>query len=356
MRFRGLEIRQRLDLHDIKMCDLRTALSILRHRLTDVVNFSTNIAAPDGVLDIVLRGPSLSSDVCAILNASNSYNAEMFLNTIKQVMQSNDKLLSDESLGFVVTAALNKCGGARRKLGSVAYDQIIKKKKACLYNPPNTDTNLCFSMCLVRHMHPQITEDEVQIHAQQIHTGAGFNSSHKVSLSDVSAFENHLGIKILVFHHNNDTKKLDLFQTHEQPHSNTAWLYLNDDHYHMIQTKTGFFGCPYVCEFCYKGYTVHAFHKCKHFCNVCLSSDCYKHPNTATKRCSDCLRICRSEFCFKKHKEMTEQTQRRNSFIPCDRTKYSDGCGRLYAVSHSRINRHKCQKREMRSLWGSIKI
>ena len=152
VRFSGLEIRQRLDLHDIKMCDLRTALSILRHRLTDVVNFSTNIAAPDGVLDVVLRGPSSSSDVCAILNASNSYNAEMFLNTIEQVMQSNDKLLSDESLGFVVTAALNKCGGARRKLGSVAYDQIITKKKACLHNPPNTDTNLCLSRQLKRNI------------------------------------------------------------------------------------------------------------------------------------------------------------------------------------------------------------
>ena len=128
----------------------------------------------------------------------------------------------------------------------MAYDQIIKKKKACLYNPSNTDTNLCFSMCLVRHMHPQMTEDEVQIHAQQIHTGAGFNSSHKVSLSDVSAFENHLGIKILVFHHNNDIKKLDLFQTHEQPHSNTAWLYLNNDHYYMIQSKTVFFR-KYLC-------------------------------------------------------------------------------------------------------------
>ena len=344
LRFNALEIRQRLALYDITNASLRINLSILRHRLTDVVNFSTGVAAPAGVLSVVLRGPSLSSDVCGVLNAGNSYNAETFLNMIEQVMQSNDKFLSDESLQFVVTVALNERGGARRKLGSVTYDQIITKKKACLYNPLNTDNNLCFSMCLVMHIHPQTTEDDVQILAQQIHTGAGFNSSHKVSLSDVSAFEKHLDIKILVFHHNKDTKKLDLFQTHEQPHSNTAWLYLHDDHYYMIQSKTGFFGSNYVCEFCYKGYAVHAFHKCKYFCNVCLSSDCYKQPNTATKRCSDCLRICRSEFCFKKHKEMTEQTQRRDSFIPCDRTKYCDDCGRLYAVSNNRINRHKCQK------------
>ncbi|KAK0153089.1 hypothetical protein N1851_005223 [Merluccius polli] len=84
------------------MCVLRTALATLRHRLTDVVNFSTILAAPDGILNIVL------SDVCAVLNASSSYNAETFLNEIEQVMQSNDRLLSDESLEFVVTAALNR--------------------------------------------------------------------------------------------------------------------------------------------------------------------------------------------------------------------------------------------------------
>ncbi|KAK0153088.1 putative DNA polymerase [Merluccius polli] len=249
-----------------------------------------------------------------------------------------------ETSAFFPGTQTPQCGGVRRKLGGMVYEQIIKKKKTFLYNPSNTDTNLCFSMCLARHMHPQITVDEVQIHAQQIHTRAGFNSNHKVSLGDVSIFEQQLGVKIFVFHHNHGTKKLDLFQTHEQPRTNTVWLYLNDDHYYMIQNKTGFFGSDYVCEFCYKGYKSHAFHKCKYFCNVCLSSTCYNHQNTTNIRCSDCLRLCRSEFCFKKHKEMTVQTQRRKSFRPCDSTKYCEDCGRLYAVTGRPNNIRKCLK------------
>ncbi len=31
--------------------------------------------------------------------------------------------------------------------------------------------------------------------------------------------EQHLNVKILVFHHNNGTKKLEMYQTHEQLHS-----------------------------------------------------------------------------------------------------------------------------------------
>lgn len=181
-KFNGVEIRQNLDLRGIRMSDLRTALTTLRYKLTDIVNFSTNLAAPDGVLNIVLRGPSLSCDVCAVLNASNSYNAETFLNEIERVMQSNDRLLSDDSLEFVVNAALNKRGGVRRKLGSVPYDQIIKKKKACLYEPTNTDKNLCFSMCLARHANPQMSEAETQKRGHRIHTSVGFALNHKVSL------------------------------------------------------------------------------------------------------------------------------------------------------------------------------
>lgn len=161
----------------------------------------------------------------------------------------------------------------------------------------------------------------------------------------MSKFENHLGVKILVFHHNNGTKQLELYQTHEQPHSNTVWLYLHEDHYYMITNKTGFFGSPYVCQFCYKGYTSHAFHKCLYFCNVCLSSDCYKHQNPTKIRCSDCLRLCRSEFCYKKHKDLVEQNKRGATYRPCERTKYCNDCGRLYVLSR-KLNPvgHKCLK------------
>lgn len=129
-KFNGVEIRQHINLGSIRTSDLKTALATLRHKLSDITDFSTNLAAPDGVLNVVLRGPSLSSDVCAVLNAGNDYNAETFLSEIEQVMQSNDRTISDDMLEFVITAALNKRGGVRRKLGNIQYDQIIQKKKS----------------------------------------------------------------------------------------------------------------------------------------------------------------------------------------------------------------------------------
>lgn len=189
-----------------------------------------------------------------------------------------------------------------------------------------------------------MSETDIQKQAQQIHAQVGFNPNHKVSLADITKFEQHIGVKILVFHHNCGTKKLDLYQTREQPHPKTIWLYLYEDHYYMIQNKTGFFGSAYMCEYCYKGYTSQAYHKCKYFCNVCLSDECHKQQDIAPTRCPDCQRISRSAFCLNKHKDVTE-TKHRKRFTPCDSTKYCNDCGRLYSVSHRKnAVGHKCQK------------
>ncbi len=66
------------------MNNLKMALNTLKHKLTDAVNFSAKLVAPDGVVNIVLRGPSMSSDVCAVLKASNNYNAVSFLNKLSR--------------------------------------------------------------------------------------------------------------------------------------------------------------------------------------------------------------------------------------------------------------------------------
>lgn len=130
------------------------------------------------------RVPSLSSDVCTVLNASNDYNAETFLNEVEQVMQSNDRMVSDDR---------------------IPYDQIIQKKKACPVK--NTGNNLCFSLCIARYMYPHMSENELREQVQQNHASVSFDSTHSVSLTDVSKVEQHMAVKILVFHHRTTPSK-----------------------------------------------------------------------------------------------------------------------------------------------------
>ena len=140
-KFNRVEIRQHLDLHRIRMDDLRTVLSTLRHKLTDV-NFSTNLATPNSVLNIMLRGPSQSSDVYNIKNPMTTMLKQFWMNwtsNAKQWLNASDRL------EFVVTAALNKRGDMRHKLENI------------LYFPFNTII-YAFSMCLVCYMYPHAWE------------------------------------------------------------------------------------------------------------------------------------------------------------------------------------------------------
>lgn len=104
----------------------------VRDRLTGVINQALEASQPGSVLNVVLRGPSLASDVQAVLNANNDYNVNVFMEEIAQVLQSNDTSISDDELEFVVTVAQNRGGGggARLKLGSVPYDEILSKRRA----------------------------------------------------------------------------------------------------------------------------------------------------------------------------------------------------------------------------------
>lgn len=45
----------------------------------------------------------------------------------------------------------------------------------------------------------------------------------------------------------------------------------------LYDTKQNrFFGSPYMCDYCYKGYISQAYHKCKYFCNIRLFEDCHR--------------------------------------------------------------------------------
>lgn len=104
------------------------------------------------VLNVVLRGPSLASDVQAVLNPDDHYDPDLFLNQIAQVMQSNDESIGDDELEFV-TVAQNSSGGARLKLANIPYE-ILSKKGKHLYTPDNTHNNLCYSLCIVHSLNP----------------------------------------------------------------------------------------------------------------------------------------------------------------------------------------------------------
>ena len=84
---------------------------LIRERLSGVITNCSQSTADGSVLNVVLRGPSLAADVQAVLVAGDDYNADLFMDHISQVIQSNDTGLTDDVLELVVTGVHNKRGG-----------------------------------------------------------------------------------------------------------------------------------------------------------------------------------------------------------------------------------------------------
>lgn len=149
-----------------------------------------------------------------------------------------------------------------------------------------------------------------------------------------------LGIKIIVFYRT-DAGVLQKYQTSDTPQSKTVFLYLHDGHYYGIANFNAFLGEAYVCQFCHTGYSNRRDHACKYSCDMCNDSECHKRQGRS-KYCNDCRRYCKSDFCFKKHKQVMSTNDLGASVAPCDVTKYCKDCNRCYHVSVKNPKPHKC--------------
>lgn len=184
--FNAREFRQPVDFRNIIIDNCDQAPAVVRGCLNSVLDRAVEGTPPGSVLNVVLRGPSLSSDVQAVLN-SDDYNADIFLDEIARVMQSNADTMGDDQRELLVSVAWNRSGGGgkRLRLGKVLYDEILARKGKRLYNR-NNDDNLCFSMCLTHKLHSDKSQSEKQNIARHLHIDVGLDITQQVSFSNLN--------------------------------------------------------------------------------------------------------------------------------------------------------------------------
>ena len=204
--------------------------------------------------------------------------------------------MTDDNLELTVSITRCKNGGAYRKLRDLVHNDIIRKNKMNLFYPTNITNKLCLAICLAHYLNPEAPDDTLEHAAIGIQTRVGLDVQQKIGFKDVSKCERALGVKIVVLYRSG-TNNLLKYQSSDTPQSRTVFLYLHDEHYYMIRNLKAFLGVPYVCQFCYAGFTCRRDHRCKYSCDVCNDAECCKIPKKA-KYCVDCLRYCRSDYCF----------------------------------------------------------
>nr|DAC81392.1 TPA_asm: PolB-N [Pimephales minnow adintovirus] len=337
-RFNGATLRRTMNLREINSTDLIAYHSYLHDMLNDIVAFARDFGGDGAVINLTLSAPTLQSPAGAVLTSGNNYDPNLLFEQIEKILQSNDQLLSDTAVEIEASVVQNRQGGGRRKLTDHAVDQVVKRKKSSLFCPTNISNNLCFSICLARFLNPHQPESGLEKLAAAIQNRVGFSIQDRIGFSDIASFEDELDIKIVVFHRSN-ALTLESYKNSDEPHPKTVFLYLDNGHYYMILNMPSFIGTSYVCEFCYKGYKDRVNHRCKHVCNICFDPACHTYPKT-TVHCLDCMRYCKSPYCFEMHKKNNPPGQQNPA---CDLIKYCKLCNRRYRAKDGvKKSKHQC--------------
>ncbi len=163
-RFNSVELRRTLNMCEIRSTDLTSYHILLHQKIEEIASFARRIGGDSSVINLTMNSKSLKSSVNAVLTPGNNYDINLFTEQIEKILQSDDQLLSDDSVEIEVDVAMNRQGGGhRRKLTDLPLQQVIKRKKMSLFVPLNCANNLCFSFCLVRFLEPQLPESELEI-------------------------------------------------------------------------------------------------------------------------------------------------------------------------------------------------
>lgn len=335
-RFNGVEIQRTLNFREITATTDLAAYNILLHdALNEIVSLSRSLAGEMGYINVSLSGESLPAPINSVLTPDNNHNPDLFIDQIEQSVQSNESVCNDAQLDLKVSIVRDKQGGGRRKLSDLAHNEVIRRNKMNLFCPINVEDNMCFSYCLAHFMNPNSSDQELKKIGADIHRDAGYTPQRMIGFNDISVFERQLDLKIVVFHRN-CSGHLEVHKNYDELHPKTIHLYIHDGHYYLIRNLKGFIGSSYVCTFCYKGFESRRLHKCKFACSVCNSSDCHSYPKSS-RQCAECLRYCKSSFCYDTHKQPHISGEKSQ----CDTIKYCDKCGRLYQITNKN-KKHKC--------------
>ncbi|KAK2834690.1 hypothetical protein Q7C36_015391 [Tachysurus vachellii] len=209
-----------------------------------------------------------------------------------------------------------------------------------LYIFHNKD-NMCFALCVTQLLNRDKNDFQIEKIAKQLQHGVGLTENTPVTFADVCKSEVHLRCKIVIVYKASDKAGFSFFQTSKIPHEKTLYLFLHDNHYYGVKSIRGFLGYSYVCHFCHSGFKDARNHRCEYSCSVCCDVDCYKHPRNITK-CPDCMRLCRSKYCFDSHKALRQSDG--GEYSQCKRGFYCGKCNMVYHEPFG-LKSHVCPER-----------
>ncbi|KAL3976503.1 olfactory receptor [Sarotherodon galilaeus] len=227
-----------------------------------------------------------------------------FEDLLPRLIQSNGAIVVGSPLEIVVQVIRNPRGGGGplKKIHKTLDDEILIKKRRCLYVVKNKNDNLCFAINLAHLTDPHFTDKQALERGRELQRLAGLSDRTQVTLTDIDKFEQILNRKIVVFYRPPEDRTLSLIETESPNTPRPLYLFLFRHHYYGIKNLKTFLGVKHICEECHRGYHILEEHFCQNRCNLCFDPACPAHFLDAVI-CPDCNRSCRTRECYLKHKQ-----------------------------------------------------
>lgn len=243
----------------------------------------------------------------AVFNVDESVEniVPVFEDLLARLIQSNGAIVAGSPLEIVVQVIRNPRGGSnnpRKNIRKTLDDEILVKKRSCLYVVRNKNDNLCFAINLIHLTQPHFTDKQALEHGRELQRLAGLSDRTQVTLTDIGKFEQILNRKIVVFYRPPEDRTLSLIETDYPNTPLPLYLFLFRHHYYGIKNLKKFLGIPYICEECHRGYYKREEHFCQNRSNLCFDPACPSHFLDSVI-CTDCNRSCRTSMCYLKHKQ-----------------------------------------------------
>ncbi|MET0103906.1 MAG: DNA polymerase, partial [Sedimenticola sp.] len=307
--------------------------------IQDVLHEARGELAGNDLGRVVIHHDGLHDPIIVPLQPWDTLNAEKVMETIQKVLNSNQTLSINHSFDITIGTIDLPKGGARKRITRIKGKKNSLDLKKSIVTIENDD-NLCMARAIgvcwaklkrctpeewkevtkqrqgksnlqlvLEHQKVPLTyyNDIVNKNLKQqgqlaatLCRMAGVPMDRAASLQDIEAFEELLGVRVMVVSAKLGKKFITNPSTDER---SCIYVYLvDDDHFHAITSITGFFSAGYFCDKCLYHYNNKERHDCDTSCMVCKRGKCPKTDQPQT--CQDCNMDCRSQECFDKHKEV----------------------------------------------------
>ena len=305
----------------------------------DVLDQARGDLAGNNLGRVVIQHDALSNPIVVLLRPLDDLNANTVMETIEKILNSHENLSIDDSFDITVGSIELPKGGARcrttrldgegnsleRKKSIVT---ILNNDQLCMARSisvswaklnrcsaaewkdiarsrgSKTNLELILEHCKVpesyyRDLRKHERKEQTAI-AKAISRLAGVPLDRPASLSNIPAFEDVLGVRVMVVSARLGNKFITTTSTDERP---CIYIYLVDDmHFHSLVSITGLFNSIYFCSQCLKRYNTREKHRCDTTCIICKRQNCPKTKSPV--KCNECHMECPSKDCFQDHKKI----------------------------------------------------